>query len=324
MDLTKRYPGSDRGHLRFFFPILLTLTFLFVPACGKKGAPTLASYEKPAAPSLLSVSQREEGMVLSWSYPTDRERAISDFIVLRSSASGFEKIALLESKFRTFADTDVRKGMSYTYKVVARNQRGVLSSDSNLVSEIVVTPPGPPENISWNVSGGSLLLSWGVTGKGIMYNVYKSLEKGVYSLTPVNKSPLSENFFRDEFSPVRTVYYTLRSLTKNEVVAEGPPSREIVVNPQDLVPLAPQEVRYFAAPDRIYLYWKEPDASWITGFRIYRKFEAGEFALIAETQIPSFLDKDAPSKKRDYRIAAVGPAKEGPAAEINGVLFVPQ
>jgi hypothetical protein len=324
MDPAKRYPGSYRGHLRFFLPILLTLAFLFVPACGKKGALSLTSYEKPAAPSLLGVSQREEGMVLSWSYPIDKERAISGFIVLRSSDSGFEKIALLETEVRTFADTDVRKGVSYVYKVVSRNQRGVLSADSNLVSVIVVTPPVPPESISWNISGDSLLLSWVVTEKGTMYNVYKAVEKGAYSMVPVNKSPLSDNFFRDEFSPVRTVYYTLRSLTKNEVVAEGPASREIVVNPHDLIPPAPQEVHYFAAPDKIYLYWKEPDTSWITGFRVYRKFGAGDYSLIAETQIPSFLDIDAPSKKRDYRITAVGPAKEGPAAEISGVLFVPE
>ena len=324
MALSKRHPGSDRRRLRFFFPILLILSFLFVLACGKKGAPTLASYEKPAAPSLLSASQRENGMFLSWSYPADRERAISDFIVLRSSDSGFEKIALLESKLRTFVDTDVRKGMTYMYKVVSRNHRGVLSADSNPVSVIVVTPPGPPESISWNISGDSLLLSWERTGKDGMYNVYKAVEKGAYGMTPENKSPLSENVFKDVFSPVRTVYYTLRSLTKNGVVAEGPASQEIVVNPHDLMPAAPQDVRYFAAPDKIYVYWKEPDALWITGFRIYRKFEAGEYALIAETQIPSFLDKDAPSKKRDYRIAAVGPAKEGPAAEIKGVLFMPE
>jgi hypothetical protein len=324
MDLSKKHPGSDRGHLRFFFTILLTLIFLFVPACGKKGAPTLASYEKPTAPSLFSVSQREKEIFLSWSYPADKERAISDFIVLRSYDSGFEKLALLESKLRTFVDTDVRKGMTYIYKVVSRNHRGVLSADSNPVSVIVVTPPGPPENISWNISGDSLLLSWEGTGKNNMYNVYKAVEKGAYYMTPVNKAPLSENFFKETFSPDRTVYYTVRSLTKNGVLAEGPASQEIVVDPHGLIPPVPQDIRYFAAPDRIYLYWKEPDASWITGFRIYRKFEAGEYALLAETQIPSFLDKDAPSKKRDYRIAAVGPAKEGPAAEINGVLFVPE
>jgi hypothetical protein len=324
MALSNINPGSDRQRLRSFFPILLILSFFFVLSCGKKGAPTLASYEKPAAPSLLSASQRENGMFLSWSYPADKERTISDFIVLRSSDSGFQKIALLESKLRTFVDTDVRKGMTYMYKIVSRNHRRVLSADSNSVSVIVVTPPGPPESISWNINGDSLLLSWERTGKDSMYNVYKAVEKGAYGMTPENKSPLSENFFKDVFSPVRTAYYSLRSLTKNGVIAEGPASQEIVVNPHDLIPPAPQNVRYFAAHDKIYLYWEEHDASWITGFRIYRKFEGSGYTLIAETQIPSFLDKDAPSKKRDYRIAALGPAKEGPAAEIKEVLFVPE
>jgi hypothetical protein len=324
MALSKRHPGGDRQRLRFFLTVLLILSFLFLLSCGKKGAPTLASYEKPPAPSLLSASQRENGIILSWSYPADKEKTTSDFIVLRSTDSGFEKIAGLKSDLRTFVDIGVGVGMKYAYKVVSRNQRGVLSADSDSVFVTVVTPPGPPETISWNISGDALLLSWERTGKDNTYNVYKAVHKGAYDMTPENKSPLSENVFKDVFSSVRTVYYTLRSLSKNGIVAEGPASREIVVDPRDLTPPAPQDVRYFTAADKIYLYWKEPDASWISGYRIYRKFEGGEYALIAETQIPSLQDRDTPSKKRDYRIVALGPAREGTAAEIKGVFYIPE
>lgn len=324
MALSKKYQASDKRLMRFFFLIIISLVFIFFAACGKKGAPTLASYEKPAAPSALSASQRESAILLSWSYPADREKDISDFIILRSSDSVFEKVAFLKSGPRTFADTDVRNGTKYIYKVVSRNRRGILSADSNLVSAVVVRPPGPPVSITWNITGGSLLLSWESAAKDVGYNVYKTTEKGAYGVRPENKTPISENLYKDVFSPVRTVYYTLRSVIKNNVIAEGPPSQEIAINPYDLVPPAPRDVRCFAAPDKIYLYWKEPEVSWITGFRIYRKFEAGEYMPIAETQIPSFLDKDAPSKKRDYRIAAVGPAKEGPSAEIKGIFFAPE
>jgi len=36
------------------------------------------------------------------------------------------------------------------------------------------------------------------------------------------------------------------------------------------------------------------------------------------------VDKDAAAVRRDYRITAVGPAKEGPAAEVTNVVYIPQ
>ncbi len=309
---------------QLFFVIFLITNSILLFSCGKKGPPTLSSFEKPAPPSLLSVFQRENNLLLSWNYPADREAKISGYIILRKSAANFEKIAQVESNLRMFVDSDVKEGVTYTYKVLTQSQRGLLSSDSNDVVITVETPPPPPAAISWSISGDSLLLSWEKAGDNVMYNVYKTVEKGVYGPTPVNKAPVSETAFRDVFSLSHPVYYTLRSLIKEGQLREGPASREIVVNPSELVPPAPQEVRFFAASDRIYLYWKEPDAAWITGFRIYRRFEGGQYQLISETQIPSFLDRDTPTIRRDYRISAVGPSLEGPGSEVRDVFFVPE
>lgn len=323
MALPSNHRGRELRRLCFSGPILIVVLFL-VSACGKKAAPTLASYEKPHAPAILKVSQRDNGILLSWGFPADKEKVISGFFVLRELDSGFNRIASVGSGIRAFVDTDVKEGIKYSYKVVSRSQRGILSADSNSVTVVVVTPPEPPANISWNGGGDSLSLSWERTGKDIRYNVYRSFEKGKYGMPPVNKSPLSDIFFKDNFFLDRPVYYTIRSLAKNTVEAEGPASQEITVSPSDFIPAPPQDIRFFASSDKIYLSWKESDAVWIRGFRVYRRFAGGDYALLAETQIPSFLDKDAPHLKRDYRIAAVGPSQEGPSAEITGVLFQPE
>ncbi len=310
--------------LQLYASVLAVIALLLAAACGKKGPPTLASFEKPPAPSALTVSQRENGMILAWNFPAGKEKVLSGFVILRERDSEFNKIASVESERRSFIDTDVKEGAKYTYKVVSQSKRGILSPDSNSVTAVVVAPPGPPGKISLNIGVDSLSLSWDKTGENVRYNVYRTFEKGKYGVHPLNESPLSGNSFKDIFFLDRPVYYTVRSLSDNKVVAEGPASQEITVTPSDFMPPPPQDVRFFAASDRIFLYWKDPDAGWIRGFRVYRRFAGGDYALLAETQIPSFLDKDTPSIKRDYRITAIGPSQEGPAAQITGVLFQPE
>jgi hypothetical protein len=45
--------------------------------------------------------------------------------------------------------------------------------------------------------------------------------------------------------------------------------------------------------------------------------------FIGETSVPSYFDKGKASAKRNYRVTALGPSKEGPASEIKDVVFVP-
>jgi hypothetical protein len=318
-----RYRGLFKGKIYIACSIQVILIFFLVSSCGKKGAPTLSSYEKPPAPVSLVVSQKEDAVFLSWNYPPGAEKAISGFLVLRSSPAGFKKIAGLGSGARSFIDIDVKEGSAYTYKVVSQNYREISSPDSNAVTATVVRPPEPPSRISWNIDGDSLILSWEKTGAGVLYNVYKAYSKGTYVDIPANITPLSESSFRDLLPLDRPVFYYLRSLVRNGVIAEGRPSSEIMITPDDLLPAPPEEVRWFAAADRIYVYWKEPDMTWIKGFRIYRRFASEEeYALIGETQLPSFVDKEAPRQRRSYRLSAIGPSREGPAAEIDGVGFV--
>jgi hypothetical protein len=122
----------------------------------------------------------------------------------------------------------------------------------------------------------------------------------------------------------RKVYYTVRSLINKETRDEGPASEEIAVDPFEFVPPAPREVGYFAAPDRVFLFWKAADERWVTGYRVYRRIGDQEYTLIGETQIPAFPDTEKPLSKRDYRITSLGLVKEGPGTEIKGVIYVPQ
>jgi len=166
------------------------------------------------------------------------------------------------------------------------------------------------------------MLTWDGAGEGMIYNVYKSDKPGGYSLTPVNREPLKELSMKDVFIINKTVFYTIRSLTGSVIRDEGPASVELVVNPEEFVPPAPEDLQAVPGQSNVYLIWKESAATWVRGYRIYRETNEQEgFVAIGETQTPSFLDGGKPVTNRNYRVTGLGPAREGPPAEIRAIVY---
>jgi hypothetical protein len=309
---------------RLFLTLAAVLLSAVVFGCGKKGDPTLKSYEKPDTPSNLAVVHREDAMFIKWAYPSAKENLIAQFIVLRSTGSEFEKLSHVDKEKRDYIDKDIRIGNTYEYKVISQNLRGIYSNDSAIASVSPVQVPPPPTKLSYRVSGNTVVLAWERAKKGTLYNVYKRTEKGNYGMKPINPEPLSEPTVKDTFSVNSIFHYTVRSLTGSSSRDEGPASEELTVNAADLVPPMPLNLQAFPAPDKVILSWRELDELWVTGFNVYRKTDNGNFVLLGKTQTPTFLDPEAPASKRDYRVTAAGTAKEGPAAEIRNVIYVPQ
>lgn len=305
------------------FPLII-VQLLFLVACGKKDEPTLKEYSKPVPPSLLRAIHREERIILQWRYPAEKESAIEDFIILKSSGSEFRKLADVEKNKRSFEDTFIEKGGNYRYKIIARNFKGVHSDDSNIIDIRLLDPPPPPSDLSFVIRKDALILTWKPAAEGLLYNVYKSLERGQYGLSPVNSGPISESSFSDAFTLNKPVYYTVRSLRHSDIRDEGIPSGEVVVDPSELIPSLLKNCSYQTFPEKVYLFWDEPEESWVTRFRIYRRTEGQDYLLLGETQIPVFVDNEPPLTKRDYRVHAVGPAKEGPGVEIRNIVYTPE
>jgi len=301
--------------------VLLSVALL---SCGKKGPPTLRSYEIPPAPGLLSAMHRENTIYLRWDFPKDREPSISHFVLLKSSGGTFGKVSSPAPAERSFNDSDFETGNTYSYKVVSQRPNGVTSKDSNVLEFTPAVPPGPPANITFRVDDNALVLSWKSSGKGIFYNVYRSFESGSYSLTPVNQAPLSDNVFRDIFYLDKKIYYTVRSLLNKETRDEGAASEEIEVNPLDFIPSPVKKVVFFATADSVFLSWEASEERWVKGYRVYRKTAGQEYTLAGETQLPAFVDREVPLTRRDYLITAVGLVREGPGTEIKGVVYIPQ
>lgn len=300
-----------------FLILALILPACFLSSCGKKGPPTLRSFKSPPPPVLQRALHREDAILLLWSFPSGKETDIARFEVLRSSDGDFGKIAETGKTSRSFTDMGFIGNKLYQYMIVARTSDGSASPGSNVLTVRPVQPPQPPGDVSFTVGSEAVILSWIKTGSGPFYNVYRRFEGGEYGLSPLNDEPLSDNSFRDGLFIDRTVFYTVRSLRNSGVWNEGPPAGELAVNAREFVPSAPEELSSFTAADRVLLFWRGPEETWIRGFRIYRRMNEPEYRVIAETRIPSFIDTDSPGVPRNYRITALGPEKESPAAEIS-------
>ncbi len=298
---------------------------LLLVSCGKKGDPTLKSYEKPEPPSRLGAIHRESEIILSWEFPKDKEPTIKGFHLMKSTDGDFEKVAFLESDKRSYIDTDFKIESEYIYKIISQNLKGVISNNSNIIHIVPKAVPSSPGNIQFKIGHDSLILNWESAGDGILYNIYKSEKRGLYSLTPLNKEPLKGTSLKDNLDTKRHVYYTIRSLVESDIRDEGSASEEIEIDPSEFIPSSPSDLQAVVTEENIYLIWREVPEMWLVGYMVYREINEGEgFVLIGETQTPSFLDKDNPLRKRSYRITAIGPSKEGPPAEIRDIIFVPQ
>lgn len=321
-----RQISAPHNNIRLISPILLSClmvtAFFLLCSCGKKGDPTLRLYEKPEPPSDFTAVHRESDIILSWEFPKNKESSAKGFILFKSENGEFKKTAFLANTFRSYKDSDFQTGVLYRYKIVTLSLKNVTSDDSRVQEATPSELPSPPESLSYSLGNDTLNIMWNSQGEGILFNIYKREKEAFFTSVPLNKEPLRIPVFLDSFHISKTVYYTVRSLKITNIINEGPPSAEIIVDPSELMPSAPSELQAVSTREKVYLIWKEPAETWISGYRIYRQMgREALYVLIGETVIPSFIDTATPSVARNYRVTAVGPSREGPAAEIRDIMF---
>ncbi len=312
---------------------LIFLLFIIFFGCGKKGDPTLKSYEKPEVPANLYALKRTDEIILNWNFPAKKEPAIKGFNILRSSLNSssdgkeewadFEKIAFADKKIRNYVDTSIKENISYKYKIISQNLKDILSNDSNVIMVSSTKLPEPPVQLSFRIENDKQILSWQETVPDSSYNIYKSNIRGSYKSGQINKTPVKGNSFIDNLDINKISCYIVRTISGNEVIYESNPSQEICIDPEELIPSKPFNLQAVTLSDSVVLVWEGPPEIFVTGYKIYRETDKKKgFILIGETKMPTFTDKERASTKRNYRVTAVGPLKEGPAAEIKDIIYI--
>lgn len=303
---------KNKKPIIYYCLLLIAYCLLFFSlSCGKKSPPTLKAYEKPKAPSDLSVIHREDRLILSWSYPDNLRQALKGFHVLRSGGNGFDSIVFTPNDKNSYIDREFRENNAYRYKVVAESMKGISSDGSNIITLMPRPLPSPPNNVRFTIKNDLIEFSWDSSGKGVCYNIYRATEKSKYSDNPVNRAPVCNTSYKDSANPDAPVYYSIRALLNTDIRDEGYASAELEVNPLHFIPSPPSDLRIVMGDDRAHLMWKESPESWVKGYRVYRKIEGEtEFKMLGEVKVPAFTDTERIGKKRWYMVKALGPSVE--------------
>ncbi|MBI3592977.1 MAG: hypothetical protein HY099_05805 [Nitrospirae bacterium] len=316
-----------KKQLLIFVFTIVVLSFFLVVSCGKKGEPTLTTFEKPEPVKNIKAVHRENEIIISWSYPVSEEsrELVKGFYMEKAEddgSKGFRNIAFLKNDVSQFVDREFKTGRTYLYRMRVYSIRNVISDASQAVKVQPSELPLPPAGLSYNVTNDSIEITWqGAIGNGqeaigIRYNIYKSYEKGKYPASPLNLTPLKEPFFKDRVEPQKTSYYVIRSLRDTGIKDEGFPSEELEVNPESFMPSNPSGLKFVHSKKTVVLMWKENSEIWVNRYRIYRKrISEDSFKLIGEAVTPTFKDDEPLISKTLYYATAVGPVKESIRSE---------
>ncbi len=315
---------------RLFLIIVAVASISFITSCGKKGDPTLKTFEKPMPVKEIRAVHREDELIISWSYPAAEREKIKGFYIEKAigngqEAKGYKNIAFLKNDISQFVDKDFVIKKEYLYKIRVYSLRDVISDNSPIIKAMPKELPKPPAKLSYRVTNDSLEIAWNGTDDSVKYNIYRSYEKGKYAASPLNNILLKEPFFKDRIEKEKPVYYTVRALLDTELKDEGYQSEELEVNPESFVPSKPSNLKYVPSEKRVYLMWDENPEIWVKGYRIYRKKAAEtEFRLIGESITPAFTDNEPLSSKTFYYITALGPKRESVLSDIAEVHPLPK
>lgn len=302
-----------------FFALLCCATLVLCVACGKKGLPTMKSFEKPNKIQEIRAVHRDGKINISWAYSGKQGKIIiKGFRIFKSENKGqYAEIAKLPAEARSYSDSNIKPDTQYRYILGVFTARNIVSDESVELSARPVVPPETPSGLAYRVTNNDVEIVWNKAEEEELFNVYRTNKSGVYPATPVNEKPLVKPFFKDNLNLKEPVFYVIVSVKQSDIPNESGLSSELFIDPMTFVPEPPVDIRYVRSGNRGYLTWKDSDETWVRGYKVYRKGASGSFELLGEVNVPIYLDEDPVSGKTVYYVTAVGPLKESrPSSEV--------
>jgi fibronectin type 3 domain-containing protein len=195
--------------------------------------------------------------------------------------------------------------------VIAVKVKGANGKDagwSNFAIVPVVPAPEQPRGVRGEAVAGGVRLTWQAAGNN--FRVYRSIGGAPFAVVGRPEKPDWTDTTAENGKPYDYLVQTVVKLGQNRE-AESEPSAAVQVTPVDKFPPAvPAGLQAAASPVSVELAWEPPGDDDFAGYRIYRAPPAGDFALLAESAVPSYSDRSV-ERGKTYRYAVSAFDKSG-------------
>jgi parallel beta-helix repeat protein len=267
----------------------------------------------PGIPGGVSAEAGDSFIEISWNAPTsDGGSPITDYVIYRGTSSGGEIWLADIGSVLEFNDTSVSNGMTYYYKVAAKNAAGE-GQPSSEVSDTPMGLPSEPNNVAIVAGESYLLVTWEAPitdgGSSITnYYIYRGTTSGGEAYWDEVSGVL---FYNDStVTPGMEYFYTVSAVT---TIGEGPQSNEVSETLYEY-PGAPKNLTATAGDSYIYLAWAAPDSegsSSITTYLIFRGTASGVLSRLDDTENVLFYNDTAVTNGNKYFYVVIAENSEG-------------
>jgi hypothetical protein len=264
------------------------------------------TFSAPTVPLNVIAVAGADNVTVWWEAPaSDGGSVVRSYLVYRS-AGGIETPITVAGT--TLVDTDVVRGTTYSYRVVAVNAVGYGVSSPSTEGVAPGSVPSAPANLGATASIGQVELNWsaptddgGFTITG--YNVYRAVGSG----TLVKIATVTSPSYTDASGAQGTTYlYKVVAVNaKGEGAMASVSSASLWPSP------APAAVQVVREGSSAVVTWSIPSGNSssvaVTGFAIYRGLPGHEVLIgyANSSDATSFIDADAPSEATSYYVVAL-------------------
>jgi parallel beta-helix repeat protein len=272
----------------------------------------------PTPPQNPQAEAGDSYVYIFWEVPvSDGGSVITNYTIYRGIAAGAETLLREIGNVLYYNDTDVTNGITYYYKISAKNSLGesLMSSEVNGLPVVV---PGEPTGLTTISGNGYVELTWDApVSEGSSpitnYIIYRDTTSGQETFF----IEIGDVLYYNDTTVTNDLTYYYKVVAKNEV-GIGPISDEVSANPVSppSVPTGPTGISAVAGDSYVNITWNAPESdggSTITGYRIYKDTSSGgETFLIEVGNILYYNDTGATNGiLYYYKVSGVNAIGEG-------------
>ncbi|HNQ90137.1 MAG TPA: CARDB domain-containing protein [Verrucomicrobiota bacterium] len=257
-------------------------------------------------PPVLTATGIQGAIRLQWT--PSPESDVKSYTVLRSDTPGGPYHAIVVSgQGNSREDRGGVAGVTWYYVVTARDDLGNTSAYSNQAAAAALVDTTPPANLTLSVEAGTVLhrqiaiIGRATDNVGMLdYRLDYSMDGAVWQAI----GTAADGKFVWDTLAVEDGTYTLRLTARDQAGNTASLTRSCeVIN--SLLP-APENLRSQIGEWSATLGWSPVQDDRFEGYRLYRRVDAGEFVLRAETASTVFVEHLLdPASAYAYQVSAV-------------------